>query len=162
LIALATGRAETGERLALGAAIDRAAALVRGPRPQHAGIRIDTVTAGLLDERFERVDDEYGAVLVGRRDVDAVRTLLGKPTPCVGRETELAMLQSIVEQCLTEPGSRAVVVTAQAGVGKSRLRHELIQVRLDEPFEICCARPVGAEAHSACHAVVRALRDLRW
>ena len=55
------------------------------------------------------------------------RTLLGKATVCVGRDRELALLEGTFEECVDEPVARAVLVTAAAGGGKSRLRHELVE-----------------------------------
>jgi tetratricopeptide (TPR) repeat protein len=67
-------------------------------------------------------------VLARERDVtDSKRTLLGKETRCVGRERELGSLQAMYAECVSEPKSQIVLVTAPAGVGKSRLRHELVQ-----------------------------------
>jgi tetratricopeptide (TPR) repeat protein len=147
-VALATGRAEVGELLPVGEAIDRVARLMGGARPPVAGVRIDEVTAGLLDDRFERFEDAAGMVLVGRREADAVRTLLGKPSPCVGRDAELAMLQALVAQCVDEPVARAMVVTAPAGAGKSRLRYELLRAlrARTDAIDVWMARadPVGA------------------
>jgi tetratricopeptide (TPR) repeat protein len=57
-------------------------------------------------------------------------TLLGKPTPCVGRDREIGTLLSLWSACVTEPSARAVVLIAGPGVGKSRLRHEVVR-RID-------------------------------
>jgi tetratricopeptide (TPR) repeat protein len=121
-LALATGRAEAGSGVPMGEAIDRAVAL----HPTRDGVRIDNVTAALLDARFVHEPDPQGPLLRGKRETGAVRTLLGKPTPCVGRDAELAMLEGIVAQSARESIARAVIVTAPAGVGKSRIRHELL------------------------------------
>ncbi len=110
----------------MGEAIDRAVALA----PSRFGVRIDGVTAALLDARFVHERDAQGLLLLGRRETSAMRTLLGKPTPCVGRDAELAMLEGIVLQSARESIARAVIVTGPAGVGKSRIRHELLG-RLD-------------------------------
>jgi hypothetical protein len=59
--------------------------------------------------------------------LDATRPLLGKPTPCVGREVELGMLEASFSTCVEEAEPRAVLVKAPPGVGKSRLRHELVR-----------------------------------
>src|SRR6185312_14954971 len=59
--------------------------------------------------------------------LDATRPLLGKPTPCVGREIELGMLEASLSTCIEEGEPRAVLVKAPPGVGKSRLRHELVR-----------------------------------
>src|SRR6185436_20003198 len=60
--------------------------------------------------------------------------LLGRETPTVGRDRELAMLEASYEECRSEPIARAVLVTALAGTGKSRLRHELMR-RLERHAE---------------------------
>jgi tetratricopeptide (TPR) repeat protein/predicted Ser/Thr protein kinase len=142
-MALAIGRCSSGDRTPLGELLDRAASLLRAPvmatgptqmiraQPEVLPIRVDEVAAGLLDIRFVIEGDDQGLVLSGERDVtDAGRTLLGKPTSCVGRERELAALGAIFAECVAEPMAHIVVVTAAPGVGKSRLRHEFLQ-RLD-------------------------------
>ncbi len=135
---LATGRSVLTGRLPVGDAIDRAAALLRDhpPREPSPGeprpVRIDDATAGLLDARFELRGDHAGLELVRERTlVEATRTLMGRPYPCYGRERELATLVGIFDECVAEPTAQAVVITAPAGVGKSRVRYELLQ-RLKE------------------------------
>jgi tetratricopeptide (TPR) repeat protein len=139
LVALATGRAVMmAGRLPVGEAIDRAARLLRtqfddektqpiAVDAKSGGVvRIDETTAGLLDPRFVVGGDEGGMRLDGTREVgDTTRTLLGRPTPCVGREAELASIEALYVAAVDEGEARAVLVTAPAGVGKSRLRYEL-------------------------------------
>ncbi len=134
---LATGRAVLEERVPIGDAVDRAirmlqqhqdddVALVAAGKKQP--IHVDEVTAGLLDSRFIVRSDNNGLDLVGEQaSVDAGRMLLGKPTPCVGRERELVMLEGVFAECVADDVARAVLVTAPAGVGKSRLRYELLR-----------------------------------
>jgi tetratricopeptide (TPR) repeat protein len=142
-VALATGRADVSAELPVGEVIERVSRLLRaaavsdsddtldlhaGPRPGTPGaILVDETTAGLLDARFAVSGDERGLALVGERAaVDTTRTLLGRPTPCVGREPELAALEAAYAAC--EGGeARAVLITAPAGVGKSRVRYELLR-----------------------------------
>jgi tetratricopeptide (TPR) repeat protein len=119
---LATGRAEAGEGVPVGEAVDRAVALT----PMPGSVRVDNVTAALLDASFALEAHWEGTLLRGRRAAPALRTLLGKPTPCVGRDAELGMLDGIVAQSASESVARAIVVTAPAGAGKSRLRYELL------------------------------------
>jgi serine/threonine protein kinase/tetratricopeptide (TPR) repeat protein len=141
-LALATDRGVISDgRLPVGEAIDRAVRLLRLPRqsappsgasanadPPSPGIRLDEVTAGLIDTRFEVDGDESGLRLRCEKELAfTARTLLGKPTPCVGRERELALLFGLFEECVAEPMARAVVVTGPAGIGKSRVRSELLQ-----------------------------------
>jgi hypothetical protein len=142
-IVLATGRSVVGGRLPFGEVIDRAAALLRraeiarasgGAAP--ARTRLDEITAGLLDSRFDVGGDAISLHLQGERaeSEDAARTLLGKITPCVGRDREIAILEATVAECADEGVSRAVLVTAPVGLGKSRLRQELCR-RLAEKAE---------------------------
>ncbi|MBI2892277.1 MAG: protein kinase [Deltaproteobacteria bacterium] len=126
-LALATGGAEIEGRGPAGETIDRAADLLCGGDGAAPGVFLDDVTAGLLDGRFEVDWRSSPALLVRERDTAEVpRTLLGKTTPFVGRDRELAMIESMLDECLSELVCRAVLVTAPAGMGKSRLRHEVM------------------------------------
>jgi tetratricopeptide (TPR) repeat protein len=124
-------------------------------------VRIDEVTAGLLDARFELGGDDAGLYVRGERDVvEVVRTLLGKPTPCVGRDRELGVLYGLFEECLSEPIARPVLVTGPAGIGKSRVRYELLK-RIkdrDEPVEIWIGRGDALRAGSPFGMIAPALR----
>ncbi|WP_437827053.1 protein kinase domain-containing protein [Sorangium sp. So ce1153] len=147
-VALATGWDELDGTQPLGQVIDRASAQLAAsseeaalptPRP----ILLDPTTASLLGPRFEVREDGPHLLLAGEREpLEDVRTLLGRPSPCVGRERELLLLQTTFDECVAESEARAVLVTAEAGVGKSRLRHELAR-RLTgrgETFELWIAR----------------------
>ncbi len=88
---------------------------------------IDELTAGLLDPRFVIGGDERGLALSGERDLaDAGRSLLGRPSPCVGRDAELERLRARLAYCAVERWARAVLVTGPAGAGKSHVRRELM------------------------------------
>jgi eukaryotic-like serine/threonine-protein kinase len=130
----------SGDGVPTGKIIDRGAELLKPQaqaEPEAGGaagagndvpIRIDEMTAGLLDARFEVGGDAEGLVLRRERDrSEAARTVLGRPTPFVGRERDLASLSGLLEQCVAEPMARAALVTAPAGGGKSRLRAELLR-----------------------------------
>src|SRR5262249_48657596 len=123
-----TGRGQLG-RWPMGEVIDRAAATLRGMwRPARPAIALDHLTASLLDEQFEVEPRDSGRILVGERaPISGERTLLGRPSPCVGREGEVARLMSVYDECVAESVARAVLVKAPAGVGKSRLALELIR-----------------------------------
>ncbi|MBX3229403.1 MAG: protein kinase [Labilithrix sp.] len=137
-LAIATGRVGDAHAGAYGPIIDRVATLA--PRPR--GIPIDDVSAALLGDRFEIED---GALLGPARSETAPRTLLGKRTPYVGRDKELALLEATFRECLGEPVARSVVVTAAAGGGKSRLAHELLaRVRGEATVLVARGDPVGA------------------
>jgi tetratricopeptide (TPR) repeat protein len=130
-VALATGHGVIGDRLPLGEVIDQAAHLLReaqsGPG---APVRIDALTAGLLDASFvvkKGSDDGALDLLESRRTTEVIRPGLGPGSPFVGRERELALLEALYEECVSGPVARVAVVTAPAGTGKSRLRHELLR-----------------------------------
>ncbi len=128
-VAVATGAAEVTGRWAAGPVVDRAAALLEATRTgaSTTAVRIDDVTEGLLDVRFHVERAGTGRVL---RGVDAfggdVRHVLGKPTPTVGRERELAFLESTCLEAISDSVARAVLVLGAPGLGKSRLRREIM------------------------------------
>lgn len=96
-------------------------------QPARAPIRLDEVTAGLLDARFDVRETDSGFLLYAERPIaEGGRTLLGKPTACVGRDRELVLLEQIVEECIEERIPQAVLITGLAGMGKSRLAHEFL------------------------------------
>src|SRR6185312_1192914 len=63
--------------------------------------------------------------LLGRA-LRAQYTLLGKPTPFVGRARELSSLLATWADVCEQGVARAVLLTGEAGVGKSRLLYEMI------------------------------------
>jgi tetratricopeptide (TPR) repeat protein len=138
-VALATGLATVTGRSHVGEVIERAAAILAGARARQQGMSdetmhgqspvfLDDTTAGLLDMRFDVGGDERGLFIRGLREREAkARTLLGKPTPFVGRERELATLVGTFEECVDEPVARAVLVTGPPGAGKSRMAAELLR-----------------------------------
>ncbi|MCY1014468.1 serine/threonine-protein kinase PknK [Pyxidicoccus sp. MSG2] len=128
-IALATGQGRLAGTQPVGEAIDRAAALLwrtaaRGTAPV---IALDALTADLIEGRIDVAMEDGEHVLQGLPSSVNMRKLLGKPTNCVGREHELRALEESLEECAEEPVARAILVTAEAGVGKSRLAQEFIQ-----------------------------------
>jgi eukaryotic-like serine/threonine-protein kinase len=147
-LGVATGLAETTGRIPVGAAIDRAAELVGWDGGLDDEIGIDALTAGLLDPRFDVQREDDKLVLIGHgRDFEGTRLLMGKPTPFLGRDKELAFLDLTLRQCIEESVARAVLITGPPGQGKSRLRHELVEkARERDDVRILMARadPVGA------------------
>ncbi|HZF50458.1 MAG TPA: protein kinase, partial [Polyangiaceae bacterium] len=127
-ITLAMGRGERTGR-SLGPVVDRAARLSGTTRsPSEGAVLIDEVVAGLLDARFEVREGEGFFTLHGERALSGgARLLLGKATPCVGRERELGTLQALFTETAEGGTAQAVVVTAPPGVGKSRLAQEFLQ-----------------------------------
>lgn len=129
-LALATGRALNSERTFIGEAVDRVAALLSvGSGAVTGTIAIDSVTRGLLDARFVSVEASPGSFLLDgvRESIDPARLLLGRPTACVGRDHELAMLDLALRTSIAEQQPRALLVLGAPGLGKSRLRHEFLR-----------------------------------
>jgi tetratricopeptide (TPR) repeat protein len=151
---LVSGRAEWAGALPASDTLDRAASVLARSLDSPlldtpAAIRIDDVTAGLLDARFEVKESGAALFLCNERELPSgVRTLLGKPTRFAGREPELRMLEAALDACVEGSCPRVVLVTAGPGVGKSRLQHELVQrVRAQgEEVEVLFAR--GDSTHT--------------
>src|SRR5262249_6020814 len=107
-IALATGRAVVAGRLPIGEGIDRGAGALRIAGP--GMIRLDEVTAGLLDPRFDLGGDGQGLFLRGERGLmEAPRTVCGRTPTCVGRDREPALLEGVFLQCVSGPVARVVL-----------------------------------------------------
>ncbi|WP_437759325.1 serine/threonine-protein kinase [Sorangium sp. So ce1389] len=158
-LAVATGWEALDGGQPLGPVIDRASAILVGGDGGDAGspgdgagvgapgapapVLVDAITAGLLGRVFEIAPGSRAAAVVGEREpFDEERTLLGKPTPFVGRDRELRALEDLFDECAGEPCARAGLVIAAAGMGKSRLRLEFVR-RLrgrSEPAEIWIAQ----------------------
>ncbi|XXU13715.1 protein kinase [Sorangium sp. So ce861] len=161
-MSVATGIAEVEGRLPVGALVDRVVQLIvgrGGPLPPE--IWLDDMTASLLASRFETAQGPGGCWLRGpKEEPDAVPRLLGKPTPCVGRERELSQLATEWRHCVDEPAASAVVVVGAPGLGKSRLAWEFLRALEDrgEPAEVWIGRADPMAAGSAFGLLARALR----
>ena len=154
-VALVTGRGVLNEHLPVGEAMDRAGQLLRHSSQQAGSphVVLDEVTAGLLGAGFQldRATTDTFLLHGEHLSADASRPLLGRPTACVGREQELALLELAFSSCVEDSTSQALLVVSAAGMGKSRLRHEFLRrvarrglpVRVlqgrAEPMNVCCA-----------------------
>ncbi len=126
-------------------------------------IALDPTLAGLLDARFEIVTHAGQPALQRQKpgaDAEAPRTLLGKPTPFVGRERELATLEAVLRGSLDEGSAHAVLVTGPSGVGKSRLRREFVHGVLShhEGVEVWLARADPMSAGSPLAMIAQIVR----
>ena len=156
--AVSTGRAEIGTDLPIGQVIDWAARLIGGEKA--GAVCLDRNTAGLLDARFEIAGDAKKYLLFEKGPREAPRTVLGRDMPCVGRDREIGVLEALFDECVGEPTARAVIVTAPAGGGKSRVRYELlerIQSRGDA-FEYLVGRGDSLRAGAPLGLLGQALR----
>ncbi len=90
-------------------------------------IFVDDTTAALLAERYTVERNATGIVLRAASSADDTgRTLLGKARAFVGRDRELVTLEAVFDECRRERTARVVLVTGPPGIGKSRLRRELL------------------------------------
>jgi eukaryotic-like serine/threonine-protein kinase len=131
-LAVATGRGLAAEQMPVGEAVEAAARTLSSARRMIGDLTtkvfLDEVTAGLLDARFDVQNEGTLSVLVSTRDkIDVTRTVLGKPTPCVGREREITTLVGVFTEAIEEPCARAALVTGPAGIGKSRVATEVLR-----------------------------------
>jgi tetratricopeptide (TPR) repeat protein len=123
-VAICTGRLLPTERLSVGRLVD---AMVPRLEAHASRVSIDPATADLLRSRFVLEDVPEGAVLVAERETgEAPRTVLGRPSPFVGRQRELDLLVSLFEEGRDEGFARAALVVAPPGTGKSRLCKEVL------------------------------------
>jgi hypothetical protein len=122
-IALATGRATFIGRLPVGRLMDRLPTMMDG---QAAGtIRVDETTRRLLPVRFVQGGPPGNVLLLDEASTRSHRS--GIPaSPFVGRERDLASLESILEETRDEKVARSVLLLSQPGLGKSRLLREFL------------------------------------
>src|SRR5262249_43382581 len=73
-----------------------------------------------------------GAVTAWR--VEGLASESGPATPFVGRETDLSMLNGLLEACRGSGRGRIVVVRGEAGTGKSRLTEEIARRARERGF----------------------------
>jgi len=135
-VVLATGRGVAVGQIPRGEVIDRAfhmlsvrlSAAADETEEGQSGVWLDALSAGLLSRQFALACAQSGWLLLREpRSLDRSEPLLGKPTPCVGRESELSTLSGILSSCIENSSSCGLVVVAPPGMGKSRLRREFIR-----------------------------------
>ena len=156
-LAMVTGRVHADSEGMGGDAIERGAALLDRYR---GSVRLDAPTARLVSAHFIVEEEPDGAILRGERGIDdAPPMLLGRRTPCVGRDRELAVLEGIFEECATERVARVALVTGPAGIGKSRARHELLRRIIPRgEVEVIYGRGASLSAGSPFGMIAPAIR----
>ena len=144
-----------------GEALERAAKQLDIAAP--GTVRVDTNVTAALSGRFVMSEDKHGAVLV-REDQSGfgARLLLGAVTPTVGRDKEIALLTSVFSELLDEGTPRAALVIGPPGIGKSRVRTELVS-RLETsafPPEVLFCRGDPMSQGSSLSSFGRAMRQV--
>lgn len=160
-VSVAVGHAVRGRENLAGEALDRAARQLESAAP--GVVRIDAYAAAALEGRFVVQEDAQGGALLREESSGSgARKLLGRATPTVGRAKEIALLQSMFSELVEDGTPRAALVTGPAGIGKSRVRSELIQ-RLETaprpPLVLSC-RGDPMSRGSSLSGLGRALRAL--
>ncbi|WP_394846451.1 protein kinase [Pendulispora brunnea] len=172
---IVTGRSIViGEHLLSGEVLDRANTLLAEveriqvyTNDTAPGIWLDSMTAHLLDAHFHVTKQPYAGcfVLDSELGIDEARPLLGKPTPCVGRDRELTELQLLLDECCEDSVARLAVVIGPSGIGKSRLRHEFVRrVREKHAVDVWMGRAdptYGGAPYALLADALRRLVDTR-
>lgn len=157
-IGVATGWATVAGGLPQGDVVERAACLSARP----GVVAIDDVTRGLLPPRFD-VAGERGAFTLNDTapKEKPVRLLLGRETPCVGRDRELRTLHAVLDESVSAPLSQVVLMTGAAGAGKSRIRYELVNqlVERHPELEVWIGRGDPMRAGAPLAILAEALRS---
>jgi serine/threonine protein kinase/tetratricopeptide (TPR) repeat protein len=134
-VALASGRATMDGAMPVGQALERAAECAK---ESSGGVVLDESIVELLSARFDVSRASGRPKLIGERELDAgVRAVLGRATPCVGREVELAMLHATLAEVIDEGAAAAVLLTGKMGRGKSRVRYEWVRSLAASGPEVC-------------------------
>lgn len=163
-IVLLTRRGESTGQFRVGEVFDHAGALLQTVQAadSEAVVAIDEVTQALLDVRFDVRSERGLFVLRGERYIGVeARTLLGKPSPFVGRDRELRHLLDLVNEAIDEQKASVILVSGDAGIGKSRLRFEFMQrLRISQPhLRLVLGRGDSISAGSAFSLIASAFRS---
>lgn len=157
-VVVVSGREVLGPGLPESELLDRAVHLLESTE-KGAAIRIDELTSALLRKQFDT--GSTGFHLHGElREPERRRRLFGEPAAFVGREQELAQLETIFDRCAEERVASMVLLTGPAGAGKSRLGHEFLR-RLEargEPVAIWLGEADALDAGAAFGVLAKVLR----
>jgi tetratricopeptide (TPR) repeat protein len=162
-VGIASGRARVnlaspaGETQPVGEVVDRASALARDAEP--GSVLADTTTSELGRGRFEfRARDDGSSSIVGEQ-LRGARERAGG-APFVGREPEMAQVMSAFDRARGDSTPILVTVTGPPGIGKSRLRREVL-ARITASTEVPVIVLQRSEAYGRGHALGAAADVLR-
>lgn len=163
-VGIASGRARmnmtslTGEIQPVGEVVDRASSLARDAEP--SSVLADATTSELGRGRFEfRARDDGSSSIVGEQ-IRGPRAERAGGAPFVGREPEMAQVVSAYERARGDATPILVTVTGPPGIGKSRLRREVlarISASADAPVVVI----QRSDAYGTGHALGGAADVLR-
>jgi len=128
-VGIASGRARldfasaTGEIQPVGEVVDRASALARDAEP--SVVLADATTSELGRGRYEFRTRDDGSAVVGE-PIQAARGERTGGAPFVGRDPELAQVMAAFERSRLDSTPVLVSITGPPGIGKSRLRREVM------------------------------------
>lgn len=97
---------------------------------QNGHIVVDALTESLLRGAFvvqRSPQDSYAHLLHEVATVDDVQPPFSKRVACVGRDSELAMLDGVFAACRDDSVARGAMVIGPPGIGKSRLRRDFLR-----------------------------------
>ncbi|WP_428264500.1 serine/threonine-protein kinase PknK [Haliangium sp.] len=131
-MAIATGQAEVHQDQVLGEAIERAVELLSAAAPAGEGapgevsVCLDELTATLVRSRFALRRSSAGVYLLDREHAGLAWSHRAENAPFVGRNKELRILRAALAECVEEGIARTLLITGEAGLGKSRLAAEFL------------------------------------
>jgi eukaryotic-like serine/threonine-protein kinase len=127
VFSVVTGQGDPRRHLPAGDVIDAAVASL-GESLKRGSIVLDLTTQNLLEARFVTRNEGSRILLESFHEADEPgKLLLGRSTPFVGRRREVRMALACFEGAIEDRASSVLLVTGQAGIGKSRLREEVVE-----------------------------------
>ncbi len=161
-IAVTTGRATDGRAVMVSDTVDRAASLLSYSmlHGSPGDVGLDDATAALVESTFEIERTREAARLVSERTDSRIRTVFGRQASCIGRDEELAAIRSVFARSLNETSAQVALVLGQAGIGKSRVCHEVVKGLHRQGVEVWVARGDPITQHSPFGMLGPVLFDL--
>lgn len=128
-IVLVTGCGESNAPLPSGDVVSRAEDLLSRSELDD-GIVLDEISAGLLDNLFVLGNGLSGQrILVAPSPGQAFEEEQSRVdlAPCLGRDAELSMIEAMLVGCREEYKVEAMLIKGPQGIGKTRLRREIMR-----------------------------------